>query len=101
MVPYAAVGVSANAQTRDSPLLRMMPLWPDAGSAIVISLMVPFSCIPTGSLNVTNICRPINWLAMVTRGSRVFGSVSTGWQKLPEFIVRIDHLESAVKQRDW
>lgn len=74
-----------------------MPLWPDAGSAIVISLMVPFSCIPTGSLNVTNMCRPINWLAMMNRGSRVFGAVSNSRRKLPNLIVRAEHLESAVK----
>lgn len=47
----------------------MIALRADVGSAIVMSLMVPFSCIPAGSLNVTSICRPINWFAMMGYGS--------------------------------
>lgn len=46
----------------------MMPFWPDVGSVMLMSLMVPFSFIPTGSFNVTKKFRPMNSLAMVGYG---------------------------------
>lgn len=35
---------------------------------MAMSLMVPFSCMPAGSFNVTSMCRPINWPAMMNYG---------------------------------
>ena len=68
MVPWMEIARFKRCRA-NIPLLRVMPLWPVAGSTTAMSLIVPFSCMPAGSFNVTNICRPMNWAAMMNYGS--------------------------------